>query len=72
MTDGGTRVVNGETFVGGSVMARFLHGRIEIIFGPVITTKAHPTFSGKRTHSNSISEMFSMIEALSFLGFRGP
>ena len=45
-TDGGTRVVNGETFAGWSVIARSHHGRIDIMFGPVITTEAHPAFSG--------------------------
>ena len=42
------------------------------MFGPVITTEAHPAFSGARTHSNNTAEMSAMIEALSFLGTRGP
>ena len=42
------------------------------MFGPVITTEAHPAFSGARTHSNNTAEMSAMIEALSFLGPRGP
>ena len=71
-TDGGTRVVNGETFAGWSIIARSHHGRIDIMFGPVITTEAHLAFSGARTHSNNTAEMSSMIEALSFLGPRGP
>ena len=47
------------------------HGRIDIMLGPVITTEAHLAFSGARTHSNT-AEMSAMIEALSFLGPRGP
>ena len=42
------------------------------MFGPVITTEPHPAFSGARTHSNNAAEMSAMIEALSFLGPRGP
>ena len=64
-TDAGTRVVNGETFAGWSIIARSHHGRIDIMFGPVITTEAHLAFSGARTHSNNTAEMSSMIEALS-------
>ena len=71
-TDGGTRDENGETFAGWGVNARSPHGRIDIMFGPVITTEAHPAFSGSRTHSNNTAEMSAMIEALSFLGPRGP
>ena len=71
-SDGGTHVVGGETFAGWCVIARSLHGRIDIMFGPVITTDAHPAFSGARTHSNNTAEMSAMIEALSFLGPRGP
>ena len=68
--DGGTRVVDGETSAGWGAIARSLHGRI--VFGPVITTEAHLAFSGARTHSNNTAEMSAMIEALSFLGPRGP
>ena len=64
--------MNGETFAGWVVIARSHHGRIDIMFGPVITTEAHPAFSGVRTHSNITAEMSAMIEALSFLGPRGP
>ena len=71
-TDGGTRAENGETFAGWCVIARSPHGRIDIMFGPGITTEAHPAFSGARTHSNNTAEMSAMIEALSFLGPRGP
>ena len=42
------------------------------MFGPVITTEAHLAFSGARTHSNNTAETTAMIEALSFLGPRGP
>ena len=42
------------------------------MFGPVITMEAHLAFSDARTHSNNTAEMTAMIEALSFLGPRGP
>ena len=42
------------------------------MFGPVISTEARPAFSGARTHSNNTAEVTAMIEALSFLGPRGP
>ena len=70
--DGCTRVVNGETLARWCVIAQSPHGRIDIMFGPVITTEAHPAFSGARTHSNNTAEMTTMVEALSFLGPRGP
>ena len=41
------------------------------MFGPVVTTEAHPAFSGARTHSNNTAVMGVMIESLSFLGPRG-
>ena len=71
-TDGGTRVVDGETLAGWGVIARSPHERIDIMFGPVVTTEAHRAFSGARTHSNDTAEMSAMIEALSFLGPHGP
>ena len=71
-TDGGTRVVDGETLAGWGVISRFPRGLIFILFGPVVTTEAHLAFSGSRTHSNNTAEMTAMIEALSFLGPRGP
>ena len=71
-SDGGTRVVDGETFAGCGAISRSPNGRIDIMFGPVITTEAHLAFSGARTHSNNTAEMSAMIEALSFLGPRGP
>ena len=63
--------MNGETLAGCGVIARSPHGRIDIMFGPVITTEAHPV-SGARTLSNNTAEMTAMIEALPFLGPRGP
>ena len=42
------------------------------MFGLVMTTEAHLAFSGARTHSNNTAEMNAMIEALAFLGPRGP
>ena len=49
-----------------------LHGRIDVMFGLVVTTEAHPAFSGARTHSDNTAEMTAMVEALSFLGPCGP
>ena len=43
-TDGGTRLVNGETFAGWGAIARSPHGRIDNMFGLVITTEAHLAF----------------------------
>ena len=71
-TDGGTRVVDGETLAGCGVISRSPHGRIYVMFGPVVSTEAHLAFSGARTHSNNTAETTAMIEALSFLGPRGP
>ena len=71
-TDGCTRVENGETFAGWSVIARSFRGRIGVMFGPVITTEAHLASSGARTHSNNTAEMTAVIEALSLLGPHGP
>ena len=48
------------------------HRRIDVMFGPVVTTEAHLAFSGARIHSNNTAEMTAMIEALSFLGPHGP
>ena len=61
-TDGGTRVVDGETLAGWSVISRSPHGRIDVVVGP-----AHH----RRTSCRS-AEMTAMIEALSFLGPHGP
>ena len=71
-TDGGARVVDGETLGGWSVISRSLHRRIDVMFGPVVTTEAHLAFSGAKTQSNNTAEMTAMIEALSFLGPHGP
>ena len=71
-TDGGTRVVDGDTLAGWRVISRSPHGRIDVMFGRVVTTEAHLAFSGARTHSNNTAEMTAMIEALSFLGPHGP
>ena len=49
--NGSTRVVDGETLAGCCAIARSPHGRIDILFGSVITTEAHLAFSGARTHS---------------------
>ena len=65
-TDGGLRVVDGETSAGWGVIARSLHGRKDILFGPVVTTEAHLASSGPRIHSNNTAEMTAMVEALSF------
>ena len=53
-TDGGTRVVDGETFAGWSAVARPPDGRI--MFGLVITTEARLAFSGARTRSNNTAD----------------
>ena len=71
-TDGGTCIVDGETLAGWSVISRSPHGRIDVMFSPVVTTEAHLAFSGAKIHSNNTAEMTAMIEALSFLGPRGP
>ena len=68
---GGTRVVDGGTLAGWCVIARSPRGRIDILFGPVVTTEAHLAFFGARAHSNA-AEMTVMIEALSFLGPHDP
>ena len=67
-----TRVVDGETLAGWGAIARSPHARKDIMYGPVINTEAHLVFSSARTHSNNTAEMTAMIEALSFLGPRGP
>ena len=64
--------MDGETLAGWRVIARCPHGRIDIMFGPVVTTEDHLAFSGARTHSNNTAEMTAMIEALCFLGPHGP
>ena len=71
-TDGGARIVDGETLAGWGVIARSHHGRIHVMFGPVITTDSCLALAGARTHSNNTAEMTAMIEALSLLGPHGP
>ena len=64
--------MDGETLAGWCVISRSPHARIDIMFGPVVTTEAHLAFSGARTHSNNTAEMTAMNEAFSFLGSHGP
>ena len=71
-TDGGTHGVDGEVLAGWGMISRSLRGSIFVLFGPVIISEAHLAFYGARTHSNNTAEMTAMIEALSFLGPRGP
>ena len=71
-TDGGTRLGDGETSAGWGAVARSLHGGIDVMFGPGITTEAHLAFGGARNHSDNTAEMSAMIEALCFLGPHGP
>ena len=71
LLDGGTRVVENEILAGWCVISRSPHGRIDVMFGPVVTIEVHLAFSGARTHSNNTAEMTAMIEALSFLGLYG-
>ena len=61
-----------KLLLGGRVISRSLHGRIDVMFGPVVTTEAHLAFSCARTHSNNTAELTAMIEALLFLGLHGP
>ena len=60
-TDGGTRLVNGETLAGWDAVARSHH-----------PPRLISLFSGARTDSNNTAEMSAVIEALSFLGLHGP
>ena len=66
--DGGTPSADGETLAGWCVVARSLHGRIYVMFGPVVTTEAHLAYAGARIHSDNTADMSAIIEALSFLG----
>ena len=47
-------------------------GRIDVMFGPVVTTEAHLAFAGARVLSNNTAEMSAVVEALPFLGTHGP
>ena len=64
--------MDGETLAGWGAIARSPHERMDMMFGPVISTEVHLAFSRARTHSNNTAEMMAMIEVLSFLGPRGP
>ena len=66
-TDGGTRLADGETLAGSEAVARSPHGRLDIMFGPVVTTEAHLAFAGASVHCNNTAEMTALVEALSFL-----
>ena len=71
-TDGGTRLADGEKLAGWGAVARYPHGRTDILSGPIITAEAHLTCAGARTHFNNTAEISAMIEALFFLGRHGP
>ena len=58
----GTSTLTGS-LAGWGAVARSPHGRIDVMFGPVITTEAHLAFAGARIHSNNTAEMLAMIEA---------
>ena len=70
-TDGGTQFADGEALAGLGAVARSHHGRIYVMFGPVVTTEAHLAFAGARVHSNNTAEMSAVVEALSFLWPQG-
>ena len=63
-TDGSSRRAAGETFAGWGVVARSLHGRIDVMFGPLITTEAPLAFAGPRIHPNDTAEMSAIAWAL--------
>ena len=65
---GFSRPADGETLALWSVIARSLHGSIDVMFGPVITTEAHLAFADARVNSNNTDEMIlAIVEALAFL-----
>ena len=66
--DGGTRFADGETLAGWGAVARSPHGRVYIMFCPVITTEAHLEYAGARIHYNNTAELSTWIGALYFLG----
>ena len=45
-TEGGTRVSEGKTSAGWGAVARSPHGRLNVMFFPVITTNAHLACAG--------------------------
>ena len=66
--DRGTSLADSETFTGWSVFAQSLHGKIDAMFGPIVTTPGHHAFAKSRTQSNNTAEMTAMVEGFSFLG----
>ena len=64
-TDGEAGFSEGETSAGWGAVARSPHGRLYIMFGPVITTEAHLAHAGAKHHSINTAELSSIIEALS-------
>ena len=60
---GGFRVVDGETLDGWGVISRSLHGTIDVMLGPAVTTEAQIAFSGARAHANITDEMTALIDA---------
>ena len=46
---GGIRLTDGETLAGWGADARPLHGRKDVMFGPVVTTGAHLAFVDRCT-----------------------
>ena len=62
-TDGRPRLADRETLAGWGAVARSPHGRIYVMFGPVVTTEAHLAYAGARTHSNNTAEMSAIVEA---------
>ena len=42
-----------KPLAGWCVISRSPHGRIDVMFGPVVTTEAHLAFSGARIHSST-------------------
>ena len=71
-TDGGTRSADGKTLAGWSAVARSHHGRIHVMFGPVVTTERPScVLRCQDRTANNIAEKSAIIEALSFLGPHG-
>ena len=56
-TDGGTRVSEGDISAGWGAVARSLHGRLCVMFGPVITTDAHLACAGAWHHCNNTAQL---------------
>ena len=68
-TDGGTRVVDGETLAGWCVISRSPMGELMSCLVPSLPPRL---ILLSLVHSNNTAEMTAVIEALSFLGPRGP